>query len=95
MHQRTIRLIATLHRTGGLVLHSTDLDENPKSGQSGKATSAEILGSDFVALGLKTEAERLRVQKWPESVPVEMVFIIPETEETMTRLGFREVGAIL
>jgi hypothetical protein len=95
MQEKKIRLIVTLHRTGGLLLHSTDLDENPKSSQSGKATSVEFLLADFTALELKDEAKRLRVQKWPDGVPVELVFIIPETEETMNRLGFREVGAIL
>jgi hypothetical protein len=95
MQHNQTRLIVTLHPKGGLLLHSADLDENVKSFESGKATSVELLLADFVELELKDEAERLRTHEWPESVPVEMVFIIPETEETMKRLGFREVGAIL
>jgi hypothetical protein len=83
MREKQIRLIVTLYPKGGLLLHSTDLDENAKSFESGKATSVELLLADFVELGLKDEAERLRVQRWPDTIPVEMVFIIPETEETM------------
>jgi len=95
MQAKKIRLIVTFHSKGGLLLHSTGLDENAKSFESGKSTSVELLLADFVELGLKDEAERLRVQRWPDTNPVEMVFIIPETEETMKRLGFREVGAVL
>jgi hypothetical protein len=95
MQEKQIRLVVNLHPKGGIVLSSTELDENPKSYQPGNATTVEYLLGAFVELGLKNEAEKLKVQKWPESVPVKMVFIVPETEEIMKRLGFREVGAIL
>jgi hypothetical protein len=80
-------LVVNLHPKGGIVLSSTDLDKSPKSYQPGNATAVEYLLGAFVELGLKNEAEKLKAQQWPESVPVEMVFIIPETEEIMkTRL---------
>jgi hypothetical protein len=60
-----------------------------------KASSREIVVTDFFELGLKEEAESLRRETTPKSGPTrDIVFEIIETEIIMEKLGFREVGTL-
>ncbi|HEY6407999.1 MAG TPA: hypothetical protein VIY29_11075 [Ktedonobacteraceae bacterium] len=75
---KKIRLVVKLHPGGGTIYSCTDVEQSP------------YVVSDFYALKLEEEAERFKREAWPKTDSKDIVFIIPETEETMKRLGFRE-----
>jgi hypothetical protein len=93
---KQIRLEIAVSSTGGLSLTCTDLDQNPHSRLIGKASTVEFLVCDFDELGLKDQAKDLRSEKLPDKDSARKIcYILPDTEEVMAKLGFKEPVKII
>ena len=86
---KNVRIVATLHYTEGLNLTCTNVDGDPRSKRQGHATSREKAVAFLIEAGYPKEAETLRVTPTPKKDPIDIVFILPESELLMDKLGLQ------
>jgi hypothetical protein len=93
IEDQKVQLIVKLHPRGGVTLSLANRKAT-STHTGGTGYSQELIVKDLFEFGLAKEAQSLQHEPWPKQGTRDVVVLIPDAPEILTKLGFSEVGAI-